>query len=41
MQAKLSGIAISPGSDSLRRHILPIFGTVLVVGIATAFLLVS
>ncbi|HID62112.1 MAG TPA: DUF4010 domain-containing protein [Anaerolineae bacterium] len=33
------GIAISLGSASLRRYILPIFGAVLVVGIATAFLL--
>jgi uncharacterized membrane protein (DUF4010 family) len=35
------GIAISLGSASLRRYILPIFGAVLVVGGATAFLLVG
>ncbi|MDH4136076.1 MAG: MgtC/SapB family protein [Anaerolineae bacterium] len=35
------GIAISLGSASLRRYILPIFGAVLVVGVATAFLLVG
>jgi len=35
------GIAISLGSTSLRRYILPIFGAVLGVGVATAFLLVG
>jgi len=35
------GIAVSLGSASLRRYILPIFAAVLVVGIAIAFLLVS
>ena len=35
------GIAVSLGSASLRRYILPIFGAVLVVGIAVAFLMVG
>lgn len=35
------GIAIALGSASLRRYILPTFGAVLVVGVATAFLLVG
>ena len=35
------GIAISLGGASLRRYILPIFGAVLVVGVATAFLLIG
>ena len=35
------GIALSLGSASLRRYILPVFGAVLVVGAVTAFLLVG
>jgi uncharacterized membrane protein (DUF4010 family) len=35
------GIAISLGCASLRRYILPIFGAILVVGVATAFLLIG
>ena len=35
------GIAVSLGSASLRRYVLPIFGAVLVVGIGIAFLLVG